>query len=84
MVIVWDERKRFANPVKRGLDFAELTGDFFLSATFVPAHSGRRAAIGTLANGLVTTIYLELGTEAISIISLRPASSKERALYEGV
>ncbi|WP_374396676.1 BrnT family toxin [Tabrizicola sp.] len=84
MVIVWEEPKRLANIAKHGLDFADLTAEYFLSATFVPAHSGRRAAIGVLENGVVTTIYYELGAEALSIISLRPASKKERAIHEGI
>ncbi|WP_374374570.1 BrnT family toxin [Tabrizicola sp.] len=84
MVIVWDEPKRLANIAKHGLDFADLTAEYFLSATFVPAHSGRHAAVGVLENGVVTTIYYELGAEALSIISLRPASKKERAIHEGI
>ncbi len=84
MVIVWDERKRLANIEKHGLDFADLTAEFFLTATFVPAHSGRRAAVGVLESGVVTTIYYELGAEALSVISLRPASKKERAIHEGI
>lgn len=56
MVIVWDERKRVANLTKHGLDFAELTLDFFLSATDRPVHSGRRSAIGRMQGGVVTTI----------------------------
>lgn len=83
-VIVWDEPKRQANIAKHGFDFADLTLDFFLSATLVPAHSGRLAAIGRLEDGTVTTIYYELGAEALSIVSLRPASKKEREIHEGV
>lgn len=83
-VIVWDEPKRQANIAKHGLDFAVLTLDFFLTATVVPVHSGRHAAIGRLENGTVTTIYYELGAEALSIVSLRPASKREREIHEGV
>jgi uncharacterized DUF497 family protein len=83
-VITWDEPKRQANIAKHGLDFADLTEEFFLSATVVPAHSGRLAAIGMLNNGVVVTIYVELGTEAVSVISLRPANRKERNLHEGI
>lgn len=83
-VIVWDEPKRQANIAKHGLDFASLTVEFFLAATVIPAHSGRHAAIGELGNGVVTTIFYELGTEALSIISLRPASKREREIHEGV
>ena len=32
MMIVWDELKRLANIEKHGLDFADLTMDFFAAA----------------------------------------------------
>lgn len=83
-ILVWDEPKRRANIAKHGLDFADLTFGFFLSATVVPAHSGRWAAIGRLGDGSVTTIFFELGSEALSIISLRPASKREREIHEGI
>ena len=84
MQIVWDEPKRQANIAKHGFDFADLTVEFFLSATVIRAHSGRLAAIGTLKNDTVATIYMELGTEALSVISLRTASKKERQIHEGI
>ena len=82
MIIVWDEPKRQANIAKHRMDFADLDAQFFASATVVPAKSGRYAAIGVLADGTVTTIFATLGTEAISIISMRRASKKERAIHE--
>ena len=81
-LILWDEPKRQANLDKHGLDFADLTLEFFLGAVILGAHSERMAAIGTLHDGTVTTIFAELGREAISIISLRPASKKERKVYD--
>ena len=83
-IITWDEPKRRANIAKHGLDFADLTPDFFLAATVIEAKNGRFAAIGTLHDGTVTTIFLTLGTEALSVISLRPASHKERALHDKI
>lgn len=82
--IIWDEPKRQANIAKHGLDFADLTVDFFLNATVVQAKNNRLAAIGTLADGTVTTIFVTLGTEALAVISLRPASKKERELHAGI
>ncbi|WP_312528922.1 BrnT family toxin [Paracoccus sp. (in: a-proteobacteria)] len=79
MQIVWDEPKRQANIAKHGFDFADLSVEFFLSATVIRAHTGRLAAIGT-----VITIYVELGTEVLSVISLRTASKKEREIHEGI
>jgi len=81
-LIIWDEPKRKANLVKHGLDFADLTAEFFINAVILAAHSDRLAAIGTLHDGTVTTIYAELGREAISIVSLRPASKKERKAHD--
>lgn len=77
MKIVWDEPKRLANLDKHGLDFADLDEDFFLGAIVVEAKHGRYAAIGRL-NGVVTVVFATLGMEAISVISMRPASAKER------
>jgi len=41
----------------------------------------RFRAIGWLADDLVTLIFSPLGAEAISVISLRPASRAERKLH---
>jgi uncharacterized DUF497 family protein len=84
MINVSDERKRIANLAKHGLDFADLTLDYFLSATNRPAHSGRRSAIGHMRGGVVTTIHYRLGSEALSVVSLRRSNKKEGALHEGV
>lgn len=81
MKIVWDERKRSANITKHGMDFSALTVDFFEAATFYPAKRGRILAIGEL-NGeiIVAVVFKVLGTEGVSVVSLRPASKKERSL----
>jgi uncharacterized DUF497 family protein len=34
-------------------------------------------------NGIVAAIFVTLGTEGISVISMRPASRKERRLIDG-
>lgn len=81
MIILWDEPKRQANLAKHGMDFADLDAEFFVTATIVPAKNGRYAAIGRLADGTVTTIFATLGTEGISIISMRQASKKERTRH---
>jgi len=81
MLIIWDEPKRQANLEKHGLDFEDLTPTFFLGATIKPAKVGRFQAIGRLADGTLSVIFATLGTEALSIISMRPASDKERSLF---
>lgn len=79
MKIVWDETKRLANIQKHELDFAELTSEFFLEARVVPAKHDRWLAIGNLGGRItIATVYRPLGSEAISIISMRRASSRER------
>lgn len=79
MEIVWDEPKRLANLDKHGLDFADLDLPFFEEAVIVPSREGRFVAIGDL-DGATTVIFVTLGAEALSIISMRPASARERRL----
>lgn len=80
MKIVWDEQKRQTNLAKHGMDFASLTVEFFETATILPANQGRFMAINMMVNGVVTVVFAYLGSEGISIISMRPASRKERSL----
>ena len=82
MKIVWDEPKREKNIATHGLDFAALDVAFFAEAIVVPAKLGRQMAIGVLDNGMIAAIFLTLGREGISIISMRSASRKERKTYE--
>lgn len=88
MQIVWDEPKRQFNLAKHGLDFADLVSfdwDDALYQPSRPSRTGRRRfkVLGYLGNRLVSVIISPLGTEAISIVSLRPADSDERADYDG-
>ena len=82
MKIVWDETKRQANIEKHGLDFALLSQDFFLDAIIRPVKLGRYSAMGRLNDGTITVIFLRLGVEGLSVISMRPASRKERKELE--
>ena len=79
-LIVWDEPKRQINLVRHGLDFADLDEWFFLDAMTIPAKEGRYMAIGRLNDGTIAVVFAVLGTEGISVISMRPASRKERSL----
>jgi uncharacterized DUF497 family protein len=81
MKIVWDEPKRLANLDKHGLDFADLNETFFETALVLPSHSKRRRAIGKNIRGVFVVVFVTLGKEAVSIISMRPASRHERKLY---
>lgn len=82
MNIVWDEIKRQANIDKHGLDFARLDASFFLNAIIRPVKRGRHSAMGRLEDGTITVIFLQLGSEGLSVISMRPASRKERKELE--
>lgn len=77
MKITWDERKRLANIDKHGLDFANLTPEFFENSFVSPTKLKRFKAIGEL-NGVVVVIFAARGSEGISVISMRPAGRKER------
>ncbi|WP_062224482.1 MULTISPECIES: BrnT family toxin [unclassified Aureimonas] len=80
MQIVWDEPKRERNLVKHGLDFAALTPDFFEAARVEIAKEGRFLAIGELDGvTILAVIFRPLGSEALSVISMRPASRIERS-----
>ncbi len=83
MIVTWDHAKRLANFDKHGLDFADLDVDFFLNSLVVPAQKGRLKAIGLQGDErLIVVVFAPLGTEAVSIISMRPASTKERSLFD--
>ncbi len=81
MKIVWDELKRQANLNKHGLDFADLDENFFENAVVRPTRSRRWRGIGVSVQGVVAVIFFALGVEAVSVISMRPASRQERKLY---
>jgi uncharacterized DUF497 family protein len=83
MKIVWDEPKRLANIDKHGLDFAALDEEFFLASRIRAAKAGRFMAIGRIVGGIVAVVFARLGSEGISIVSMRPASHAERRLFDG-
>ncbi|MDL2407367.1 BrnT family toxin [Rhizobium calliandrae] len=79
MKIIWDETKRETNLTKHRLDFADLSLEFFRDAKIGPAKADRFVAVGELDGQMViAVVFKPLGSEAISVISMRPASSKER------
>jgi uncharacterized DUF497 family protein len=87
MKITWDEAKRDGNKAKHGLDLADAERFDWLDALTAPTRlsargSRRFKATGLLDGTLVTIVFAPLGSEALAVISLRPASRKERKLYE--
>jgi hypothetical protein len=79
--IVWDEPKRLANLAKHGLDFADLNETFFDNALVLPSYNRRWAGIGKNIRGVIVVVFVTLGKEAVSVISMRRASRNERKLY---
>jgi hypothetical protein len=79
--ILWDEPKRLANLAKHRLDFADLNETFFDDALVLPSYNKRWAGIGKNIRGVIVVVFVALGKEAVSIISMRPASKNERKLY---
>ena len=81
MKIAWDEPKRLANIEKHGLDFADLNETFFDSALVLPSHNKRWRGIGKNIRGVIVVVFVTLGKETVSVLSMRPASRYERELY---
>jgi uncharacterized DUF497 family protein len=81
MKILWDEPKRLANIKKHGLDFADLNETFFDEALVLPSYKKRWRGIGKDIRGVIAVVFVTLGTEAVSVISMRPADRYERELY---
>jgi uncharacterized DUF497 family protein len=80
---VWDELKRRANIAGHGMDFADLDEAFFEGSVIVPAKSGRMIAVGRHHCGIILGVFVALGTEGLSVVSMRPASRRERRLIDG-
>jgi uncharacterized protein len=80
MRIVWDEPKRPANIARHGMGLDQA---FFEGSVIVPAKSGRLIAVGRHHSGIILVVFVALGTEGLSVVSMRPASRKERRLIDG-
>jgi len=80
MRITWDEQKRLSNKAKHGFDFNDVNAEFLGSCIVYSAQKDRLMAIGNLGGRSITVIFRPLGSEALSLISMRSASLKEREL----
>lgn len=78
MIILWDEPKRISNLRKHRLDFADLDREFLEQARMAEVRNGRYALIGRYRGITVVVVLKPLGSEAVSIISMRRANKKER------
>jgi uncharacterized DUF497 family protein len=83
MRIVWDQPKRLANIANHEMDFADLDETFFENSLITPAKFDRLAAVSHHHTGIILVVFVKLGTEAFSVISMRPAGRKERRLLDG-
>lgn len=91
MLMVWDEPKqqknRLAPPAGHGLDFADARDRFewdtaMIAETYANARGDARfTAVRFLDRKLVSLTFSVIGTEAVSAISLRTASNRERKAY---
>jgi uncharacterized DUF497 family protein len=63
------------------LDFADLNETFFDNALVVPTYNKRWAGIGKNIRGVIVVVFVTLGKEAVSVISMRPANKNERKRY---
>jgi len=87
MELQWDEAKNRANIRKHGFDFGDAE-EMFQGALLVEPDTRedyeerRWRGIGMIGGRVVQVVFCELGPEAIRIISLRKATSRERQEYE--
>lgn len=88
MMIVVPEPKRIANLAKHRIDMNEFEAGFswgrYLSGPTRPSRTGRarKRYVGTLNGIVVVAIVSPLGAEALSLVSIRLASPKERSAYD--
>ena len=89
MIVTWDEPKRLANFAKQGMDFAEFQTAFnFDRFGVLPAKQGRDGRPRLMfvsdwrGETVVAAVVAPLGSEALSLVSLRSASKKERDAYD--
>ena len=81
------EPKRLANLAKHEIDMNDFETGFSWDAYLVlPAKRSRTGRVremylGVLHERVVAAIVSPLGTEAITVVSIRPASKKERETY---
>lgn len=83
MEITFDPVKRDTNKAKHGLDFADLDVAFFEASVVASAKNDRLIAVGWFQGAIIiAVVFRPLGSEALSVISMRHASRKERKVLE--
>lgn len=89
MKATWGEPKRKANLLNHGFDFADFDASFDAeTALFLPTYPSRNGRVRYLLIGdwggvlIVAVVVSPLGTQGLDIVSIRPASPKERDAYD--
>lgn len=78
MKIVRDAPKRQANIEKHRLNSADLNVTFFETGVVGPSHTKRFLAFGRPeGSGVIAVVFRPLGSEAVTVISMRPARRRE-------
>jgi len=85
----WDPEKARLNERTHGISFEEaktiFSADEICLEFYDTEHStneDRFIRVGPIARGIVVVVWTERGDGSIRIISVRPATKSERALYE--
>lgn len=87
MIVLIPEMKRIANIAKHGIDSADFAATFewnhYVVLPAKPSRTGRARElyVGMMQDRLVTAVVSPLGSEALAVISVRPAATKEREAY---
>ena len=86
MKVTWDDHKRWLNLKNHNLDFDDHEDFGWVDALILPGKPGKRdeprfRAVGLWRAELITIVFSLLGSEAISLISMRPSSRGERRQY---
>jgi len=63
------------------LDFADLNETFFDNALVLPSYNKRWRGIGKNIRSVVVVVFVTLGKEAVSVISMRTTKRYKRKLY---
>ena len=87
MRLEWDEKKRWANPAKHGLDFIDapemFAGPMIIGLDDTADYEEERTAgFGFIGKRLCKIVYTEPDRETIRIISLRKATRNERHEFQ--
>jgi uncharacterized DUF497 family protein len=82
----WDPKKERGNVKKHGLGFAAakelLASGVDYLELYDDAHSEERfIAIGPVRRGVILVVYTERSEDTLRILSARPATPREVALY---